>query len=180
MMKKYLIKVCCLMGIVTNCRSFAMIRGCFANLSSFSNLTKRITLIKPAALISENIKEYGSNDKTSSQNQQRRYSRAIIDRSSTHLPRIPSKNDVLNVRTMSTRKKQSDNLLSQNKKRSPGAGHPCLSVGQSAFPKGTPSRNVNSKGVTTAIIMIRMSLRGNQPVRRTSSRSRPKCAQNQK
>ena len=45
------------MGIVTNCRNLAMIRGCFANLSSFSNLTKRMTLMRPAALISENIKE---------------------------------------------------------------------------------------------------------------------------
>ena len=59
-------------------------------------------------------------------------------------------------------KKQSLKRLSQNKNKSPGAGQPCLSVGQSAFPNGTPSRNVNSKGVTTAIIMIRMSLRGHQ------------------
>ena len=42
---------------------------------------------------------------------------------------------MLKVRTISTRKKQSDNRLSQNKNKSPGAGQPCLSVGQSAFPK---------------------------------------------
>ena len=106
----------------------------------------------------------------SRQNQHRRYSRAMTDRSSTQRPRILSKNEVLKVRTISTKKKQSDNLLSQNKNKSPGAGQPCLSVGQSAFPNGTPSRNVNSKGVTTAIIMIRMSLRGHQP----------KCAQDRK
>ena len=82
----------------------------------------------------------------------------MTDRSSTQRPRIESKNDVLKVRTMSTRKKQSLKRLSQNKNKSPGAGQPCLSVGQSALPKGTPSRNVNSKGVTTAIMMIRMSL----------------------
>ena len=37
--------------------SFAMIRGCFANFRSLSSLTKRMTLINPAALISENINE---------------------------------------------------------------------------------------------------------------------------
>ena len=57
MMKKYLINVCCLMGMVTNWRSLAMIRGCFASLRSFSNRTRRMTLINPAALISENINE---------------------------------------------------------------------------------------------------------------------------
>ena len=149
--------------MVTNCRSFAIIRGCFASLRSFRRRTKRITRIRPAALISENIKEYGKSERTSSQNQQRRYSRAMTDRSSTHLPLILSKNDVLNVRTMSTRKKQSDRRFSQNKNKSPGAGQPCLSVGQSAFPKGTPSRNVSSKGVTTAIITMSMSLRGHEP-----------------
>merc|ERR1712072_496759 len=54
MMKKYLMSVCCLMGMVTNCRSFAMILGCFASLRSLSNRTKRMTLMRPAALISEN------------------------------------------------------------------------------------------------------------------------------
>ena len=98
----------------------------------------------------------------------------MTDRSSTHLPRIESKNDVLKVRTISTKKKQSLKRLSQNKNKSPGAGHPCLSVGQSAFPNGTPSRNVNSKGVTTAMIMIRMSLRGHQVISAPRPWFRPK------